>query len=203
VPFTARVLFGASFSVELVGAPTQEQLWLDIARAGGLGLGVRLVQWLALTVPFVSLSRAYADRGHPDAPLRAMLYRGWLLPGFELTLQLAGLSLSHSPSAIGFLATQLVGLVPLVLLLSSMRAASRMGSGVGPLTALLTIGVPFALMIGAQFFLMRGVLLVVPELGEIAEQARRDAERAASSSEEASEPAAPAAPEPPRGDGPI
>ncbi|GAB4204537.1 MAG: hypothetical protein OHK0013_19560 [Sandaracinaceae bacterium] len=199
VPFTARVLFGASFSVELVGSPSPEEVWLDVLRAGGLGLGVRFVQWLALAVPFVSLSKAYADRGHPDAPLRAMLYRGWLLPGFELTLQLAGLSLSRSPSSVASLATQFVGLIPLVLLLSSMRAASRVGSGVGPLTALLTIGVPFALMIGAQFFLMRGVLFLVPELGEIAEQARRVSEDAARAP--APEPSAPAPP--PRGDGPI
>jgi hypothetical protein len=201
VPFTARVLFGASFSIELVGDPTEDQIRLDVLRAGGLGLVVRLAQWLALAIPFVSLSKAYSDRGHPDAPLRAMLYRGWLLPGFELTLQLAGLSLTQAPGSIAFLATQLVGLIPLVLLLSAMRASSRMGSGVGPLTALLTIGVPFALMIGAQFFLMRGVLLVVPELGEIAEQARRDAERA--EREAPAEPSAPAPAPPPRGDGPI
>jgi hypothetical protein len=171
VPFTARVLFGFAFSIELVREPTQHELVLDVARAGGLGLVVRLAQWLALALPFVSLSKAYADRGHPDAPLRAMLYRGWLLPAFELSLQLAGLSLSQSPGSIAYLGTQLVGLVPLVLLLSSMRAASRMGSGVGPLTALLTIGVPFALMIGAQFFLMRAVLVVVPELAQVQEQA--------------------------------
>jgi hypothetical protein len=58
-----------------------------------------------------------------------------------------------------------------------MRATTRMGSGVGALTALLTIGVPFALMIGSTFFLERGVRAVVPELDRIEEAQRVEQDR--------------------------
>lgn len=179
VPYTARVLFGHSFEVQLSGDPSQEALIEDVLRAAGLGLAVAFAQWIALTLPFVSLSNAFADRGHPDAPLRAMLYRGWLLALFLTAQWAVPLALPESAGGSGALFAMLVSMVPFLLLLSSMRATTRMGSGVGAMTALVTIAVPFALMIGTGIFLERGVRTLVPELGQIEEQQRVAQEREA------------------------
>ncbi|MFO0711265.1 MAG: hypothetical protein U0353_15560 [Sandaracinus sp.] len=178
VPYTALVLFGSSFAVTLQGQPSDDMLAFDVARAAGLGLMVALGQWLALTLPFVSLSNAFAEKGHPDAPLRAMLYRGWLLAAFLLAQYAMPLALPAAAGGTGALFAMLIAMVPFVLLLSTMRATTRMGSGVGALTALLTVAVPFAMMIGASYFLDRAVHAIVPELGQIAEQQRLEAERA-------------------------
>jgi hypothetical protein len=168
------VLFGPGLGIEVVGAPTDAELAADVARAVGLGLVVGLGQWLALTIPFVSLSNAFAEKGHPDAPMRAMLYRGWLLSFFLLAQYALPVVL---PAGAGMLLATMLSLVPFVLLLSTMRATTRMGSGVGALTALLTISVPFALMIGSSFFLERGVRALVPELGRVEEQQRVEQQR--------------------------
>jgi hypothetical protein len=174
VPYTAKVLFGPGLGIDIVGAPTDAELAADVARAVGLGLVVGLGQWLALTIPFVSLSNAFAEKGHPDAPMRAMLYRGWLLSFFLLAQYALPVVL---PAGAGMLLATMLSLVPFVLLLSTMRATTRMGSGVGALTALLTISVPFALMIGSSFFLERGVRALVPELGRVEEQQRVEQQR--------------------------
>ena len=191
VPYTARLLFGPALTIEVVGEPSQAEVAMDVARAAGLGLAVSIVQWLALTVPFVSLSNAFAEKGHPDAPMRAMLYRGWLLALFFVAQYVLPIAL---PASAGLLFGTVLSLVPFVLLLGAMRATTRMGSGVGALTALLTIGVPFALMIGSTFFLERGVRAVVPELGQIEEQQRVEQERreAQSTTTEATPPSPPA-----------
>jgi len=178
VPYTAHLFFGPSFSVEVRPADAmQDVLTLDVVRAMAVGLGVALVQWLALALPFASLSNAYADRGHPDAPLRAMLYRGWLLALFLLAYTVIPLGLPASASALGASLVLMLSIVPLLLLLSSMRATTRMGSGVGALAAFVTIGVPFALMLGSGVFLERGVRLVVPELAQIEDDQRAERER--------------------------
>lgn len=181
VPYTAHLLFGPSFSLELRPADaSQETLAFDVVRAMAVGLGVALVQWIALALPFTSLSNAYAERGHPDAPMRAMLYRGWLLALFLLAYTIVPTALPAATGALGGSLLLLLTIVPLLLLLSSMRATTRMGSGVGAVAAFVTIGVPFALMLGSGVFLERGVRLVVPELAQLQDSAQEAAEREAS-----------------------
>jgi hypothetical protein len=174
VPYTARLLFGPALTIQLVGEPTDAEIAMDVARAAGVGLAVSIAQWLALAVPFASLSNAFAEKGHPDAPMRAMLYRGWLLALFFVAQYVLPIVL---PESAGLFFGTVLSLVPFVLLLGAMRATTRMGSGVGALTALLTIGVPFALMIGSTFFLERGVRAVVPELDRIEEAQRVEQDR--------------------------
>lgn len=171
VPFTAHVVFRGAFTVDVRvhGAA----LWLDVARACALGLAFSLAQWAALTIPFVSLSRAFADRGHPDAPIRALLYRGWLIPLFAVVD-----SVIVSYLAERTLFAQLVICIPLVLLLSTMRATARMGSGAGPFSALVVIAVPFAVMLGASMYAQNAVLAVVPELRALQEELREAQESA-------------------------
>lgn len=196
VPYTAHLLFGPSFSIQMPGAPSEQVIALDVLRASGLGLAVAFGQWIALAVPFTSLSNAFAEKGHPDAPMRAMLYRGWLLAAFFLAQWAVPLGLPASVGTVGALFAMLVSMVPFVLLLASMRATTRMGSGVGALTALLTIAVPFALMIGASYFLERGVRTVVPELGQLEERARAERDAGRGDSEASPGEARPSEPSP-------
>ena len=164
IPYTARVLFGSGFSTVIEPGTTDAMLATDVGRAALLGLATRLVEWIAIALPFISLTRAYEDRGHPDAPLRALLYRGWLLPAYWLAYSLA---MFASTSTTLLWVMMLLAMVPLVLLLTTLRAASRMGSGVGPITALLTVGVPFAMMLFANYFSGVAVHRAVPELGQM------------------------------------
>lgn len=194
VPYTVHLLFGQSFSIEVRPPDATEQvIALDVARAMALGLGVTLVQWIALALPFTSLSNAYAERGHPDAPLRAMLYRGWLLALFNVAYTLIPLGLPAGTGELARSVALMLAIVPILLLLSAMRATTRMGSGVGALAAFVTIGVPFALMLGSGVFLERGVRLVVPELAQF-EEAQREAHRREEAAGSARGPTAPAAP---------
>jgi hypothetical protein len=165
IPYTALVLFKPNFVVEVDPTTTEAMLWMDVGRSALLGLVVRLVEWLAVAIPFVSLTRAYEDRGHPDAPLRAVLYRGWLLPAYWLAFGLAG----ATPEGVLWF-SMLLAMLPLILLLTSLRAASRMGSGVGPVTALLTVGIPFAMMIFANRFSESAMHRLVPDLGAMSER---------------------------------
>lgn len=152
IPYTATLLFGDRFGVRLIGTPTTNEIALDVARAVGLGLTVALVRAAVLAIPYYSLSRAYGDRGHAAAPLRLMLYRLWLVPfsGVVFGLFLWGLP-GDSGESLGMY-VQIVQLVPLLLLLSSMLSTARMASGVGPLAAFAVALVPFVL-----FFLLEGL----------------------------------------------
>ena len=176
IPYTARVLFNSGFQIVVAPGTSDAMLATDVGRAVLLGLAIRLTEWAAIALPFISLTRAYEDRGHPDAPLRALLYRGWLLPAYWLAYSLAMLS---STSATVLWMSMLVAMVPLILLLSALRAASRMGSGVGPITALLTVGIPFAMMLFANYFGEVAVHRVVPELGQMVERMREEARQEA------------------------
>lgn len=168
VPYTAHLLFGPSFSLEIrPPGLAGSAIALDVLRSMALGLAACLAQWSALTLPFVSLSKAYAEQGHPDAPLRAMLYRGWLLALFQLGYWVAPLGLPQGAGAFAASFVLLATVVPLLLLLYAMLATSRMGSGVGVLASLATVGVPLALMLGVGAFLERGVRAVVPELASL------------------------------------
>lgn len=170
IPYTALVLFKPNFVVEIDPTTTDAMLWMDVGRSAVLGLVVRLLEWAAVALPFVSLTRAYEDRGHPDAPLRAVLYRGWLLPAYWLAFGLAG----ATPESFVWV-SMLMAMLPLVLLLTSLRAASRMGSGVGPVTALLTVGIPFAMMIFANRFGEAAMRRLVPDLGAMSERLEDEA----------------------------
>jgi hypothetical protein len=142
IPFTRRVLFDSSFRITLMGEPSHTDLAWDVAIASIVGFGVALLVWAAVAVPYVSLSRAYADRGQPSAPVRLMMYRGWLVPAFALLFGALPWTL---PAGSGGYA-ELLAMVPLVLLIASMRSVARMGSGAGPIASIGIIVVPFLLM---------------------------------------------------------
>ncbi len=146
IPYTRTLLFGAG-GVQLVGNPSTNEIAIDVARAAGLGLLVEAAKILCLAVPYHSLSRAYATRGHPPAALSAMLYRGWLVPLVPLLLGLLTWPLPvDAGESASLMIVSMGSLVPLLVLLSSMLATARMASGVGPIAALIVVLVPFVVM---------------------------------------------------------
>jgi hypothetical protein len=142
IPFTRTILFGSSLAITHIGTPTDTEVALDVLVASLLGLGVALLVWLAGAVPYVSLSRAFADRGQPSAPVRLMMYRGWLVPAFAVLFSFLPWVVPGGSAEYA----QLLAMVPIVLLLASMRSVARMGSGAGPIAAIGIIVVPFLLM---------------------------------------------------------
>ncbi len=159
VPLTHTVLFGPSFRVGPLGTPAPDAttIALDVARAAVLGALLGLAELAALAAPYLSLSRAFADRGHPHAPVRVLGYRAFLIPlSAVLRSVLAwGLPPDLAPGTLELL--QFLTVVPLVLLFISLQSGARMGSGVGPLAALPTALVPFLLMVIVQAFLLTGL----------------------------------------------
>ncbi|MFW5924873.1 MAG: hypothetical protein ACOCV4_01840 [Myxococcota bacterium] len=160
IPYTHTLLFGDG-TVELLGAPTAAAVALDVARAMGLSLLVTLGAWVALSLPYVTLSKAYGGPFGRTATLRVMLYRAWLLPLSSqwvavpgLLLSLAGWGLPAEPSEAALLVAGLLDLLPLVLLLFAMRATARFAAGTGVIASFLVTIVPFVLL-----FLAEGVLV--------------------------------------------
>ncbi len=146
IPYTRTLLFSPGLGIEVVQGATREQIQIDVAVAAATGLGVSLALLLAVALPYVSLSRAYADRGMPSAPLRIVMYRAWLLPLF-LGLWHSLFWIAPAPtSAISALALQLPAVLAVLLLLASLRSTARMGSGAGPLSTTAIVLVPLVLM---------------------------------------------------------
>jgi hypothetical protein len=56
-------------------------------------------------------------------------------------------------SDVAFLLSQLLALVPIILLLAAMRSVARMGSGAGPVATFAILIVPLTLMFIAQAML--------------------------------------------------
>lgn len=146
IPYTRTLLFAPGLGIEVLHGATREQIQVDVAVAAAMGLGVSLALVLAIALPYVSLSRAYADRGMPSAPVRIVMYRAWLLPLF-LTFWHGLFWIAPAPtSAISALALQLPAVLAVLLLLASLRSTARMGSGAGPLATTAIVIVPLVLM---------------------------------------------------------
>lgn len=148
IPYTKTLLFSGPFQISLQGTPPPDQaaITIDVLRAVAIGFGASLANWLVLSTPYVSLVRAYGDPKRRSVPLRAMLYRAFLLPLQQLiffTLAWAMLNATSTPPQAGFVA--LLSLVPVALLLFSMWSAARLGSGLGPVVSFLVVIVPFTL----------------------------------------------------------
>jgi hypothetical protein len=133
IPYTHRLGFGPSWAVSFLGgAPTSTELALDVLRAAGLGLLVTSLKLALLALPFLHLVRAYGEPVESGPAAQALLYRGWLLPMGALLLGTVVWGLPLEPTEGTLIFAQVVSLVPLLLLLSSMSSAARMAAGVGP-----------------------------------------------------------------------
>lgn len=152
IPFTHTLAFGA-LRVEVIGAQTAATIAVDILRAMGIGFALDFTAIVALTLPFVSLSRAYGVAGREQAALRTMLYRAWLLPTSRVVVSVLAFVLPATQSDGLQLVLAVLQLAPLLLLLFAMRASARLASGVGPFASLVVIFVPFALLFATQMLL--------------------------------------------------
>jgi len=158
IPFTHHLLFGPTFRVTAQGSVSSEGIALDLARAAGLGLLVHGVLLLALALPYVSLSRAFARQEDAGArALRTLLYRSWLLPmgGSGLVSQLLIWAAPVTEAGPGLqLALAFAAVIPIVLLMVALRAAAVQLNGVPPLASWAVILVPVTL-----FFLTEAIVL--------------------------------------------
>lgn len=170
IPFTHHLLFGGRFHVSIAGDPTWAELAIDVAQAAGFGLLFALVKLVCLTVPYLSLTRAYGNQALESRPARqVMLYRAWLLPlgGINgLVLGLMYWTLPFDPTAglgegaMGILSA--ISLLPLLLLLWSMTATARV-AGSGPLASMVVVIVPFLLMMFAEPMLVDALSPWLPD----------------------------------------
>jgi hypothetical protein len=148
VPYTKTLLFSAPFKITLQGTPMPDQaaIVIDVLRAIAIGFAVSVAQWLVIAAPYVSLVRAYGEPKRRSVPLRAMLYRAFLLPLQQVSFYaLAWVMLNEASTApqAGFL--MVLSLVPLVLMLSTMWSAARLGSGLGPVVSFVVVIIPLTL----------------------------------------------------------
>jgi hypothetical protein len=158
IPYTHTMRFGKGFGIELVSDVSGSAIALDIARAMGTSLLVTVVFLAALTLPFVSLARAYGTELAMPAAWRVMLYRSWLVPmssqGAKVPGLLLGLVYWGLPSEPDGTLVRLVVLVdntlPMLLLLLAMRATARLAGGVGPLASFVIVTVPIGLLLVSQ-----------------------------------------------------
>lgn len=150
IPYTRTLLFGSGFEIVVVRGADSSAIAIDVLVAAFTGLLVTVVSWLAVALPYVSLARAYADRGVATAPVRLMNYRGWLIPLNMLLMSLVPWCLPAPPSEPAVLLSLLLSMIPIVLLMAAMRSAARMGSGASPVAVLAILLVPLALLYIAQ-----------------------------------------------------
>src|SRR5690349_19614430 len=84
----SRTLWFAAGEIIVQGAPTQQMIALDVARAIAVQVGLSAIELLSLLLPFASLVAAYAPE-RKEAAIRLVLYRFWLGPAAALLGQAA------------------------------------------------------------------------------------------------------------------
>jgi hypothetical protein len=169
IPFTATLLFEPGLAWRTIGDPSDAEIAADIGRAAALGLFVSLSQAVVLGTAYASLVRAYLTKGHGPAPARAMLYRVWLLPMTRLLIDVGGWVAPTPELQLGLVT---LGVVPLILLLSTMVSTARMGAGVGRFTSFIVVMVPVVVMMLSQIYLERALAPFLPDSEAISAAAR-------------------------------
>jgi hypothetical protein len=155
IPHTKTLLFGNS-AIILQGHPTTLGIALDVLRAMGIQLGAFTVEFVAVALPYVSLTRAYSPAERHAAAMRVLLYRSWLSPFATLFVNVASWVLPSSGGSDGFprffepfaIAHMLLHL----LLLSSLRATVRLACGIGPLLSYVIVIVSVIVWALVQLF---------------------------------------------------
>lgn len=154
IPYTHTLRFGPSFQVLITGAHSNEVILMDVLQAMGLSLGLRLIFFMALTLPYISLARAYGKPERQEAALNSMLYRAWLLPLQGLILYVLVWSSPKAPAMEFQLLMQLLSIIPIFFMLSCMRATARLACEVGPWASVAVVLVPFALWMATELLIL-------------------------------------------------
>jgi hypothetical protein len=152
IPHTRTLLFEGEFQVRVLGTPDTAAIAVDVLRAMGVQLALSAVDLACLTLPFVSLVRAYAPaRRH--AALRVMLYRGWLMPAalaiFYVAIWMLSVPSPASPDQAppaGWLVVFVVRAIVPVLLFVAMGSTARLACGLGPFLSIVLVIVPVLLL---------------------------------------------------------
>lgn len=165
IPYTGTLLFEPFFAFRTIGTPSDLEIALDVGKAAMLGLVVWGAQAIVLGTAYASLVRAYLGKGNPSAAPRVVLYRAWLLPATMLWMHLGGLVTSEPELAASL---ELIGVVPLMLLVAAMIATARMGAGIGRMTSFVVVLIPVVVMLLAQAFLGRALEPLLPDSEAIA-----------------------------------
>lgn len=168
IPFTHTLRFGPSFTITKIGAPTQDAMLFDIARAASLGVLVHLVATAALAVCYVSLVRAYGShKACSSVAIRALLYRAWLVPlsgSAGLFIAILGWSLPEDPNQTVVIVLSFVLVIPTILLFVHLRAVARFAAGTSIVMSFVVVIVPFVFMMMAEGLLQVGLAPLMPDM---------------------------------------
>jgi len=145
LPYTRTLNFVGVFQVRTLGKVTSSIVAWDIVQAVGLSLAVATLSAVSLLLPYASLTRAYASGMAPQLPFRFMGYRLWLLPMQGILTALVIWALPRQ-DATTLLFAEMIGVLPLLLLLSGMQATARICGGVGAFTSLAIVLIPFTVL---------------------------------------------------------
>jgi hypothetical protein len=168
IPHTRTLEFGNA-AIALVGAPTQAQIALDVARAIGVQLVLSGLEFASLFFPFTSLVRAYAVPERRAAAARVVLYRFWLGPSAALLVFLAiwlspmsGSLAETDAIPLPIVVASFVQLAFHVLRFSAMWSAARLACGLSVGLALVVVLVPFLLHMMVMPLAAQGLESVLP-----------------------------------------
>lgn len=155
VPFTHTLTFGDGFGVNVIEG--RGPVGPDVVRAAGIGLLLVFVRFLAVSLAFASLCKAFGQLppGAQSESLSRIAWRASLMRAHWLPLQgatglVAGLVAWGMPrAATGNVALLLVALLvvasPLVMHFVTLRHAAIRSCGVSRLASLAVVLVPFVL----------------------------------------------------------
>lgn len=166
IPNTKTLMFGTSFDIVIQGHPSQLEIVLDVLKAMLLQLASFGLDLVTLSLPFVSLVRAYTPPELQPAALRVLLYRSWLAPAAMLLMflgiwMLPGTGKPNEP-------TQLLPLLLAVqftcnvILLVSMRATAQLACGINGLLSFLIVVIALTVCGFSQLFVAKLLHLPVP-----------------------------------------
>lgn len=164
-PFTHTLHFDVEFALSVLPEKSTLPVWLDIARAMGIGFVISAITILSWAVPFASLVRAFADGSRSEDPARAAwrsaLYRCWILPFGTSAFYLVTWGLPKDPSPFLIELTLLsFQMLPRLVVLIHCHALARyfgttglsaLACSVIPLAVELAVGAP--VWRGAEYFL--------------------------------------------------
>jgi hypothetical protein len=147
IVFTHTLQFGPAMAVRVLHEAGLS-MEADVARATAIGVAFSLVYFLAWSVPFASLLKAFSrEPSSPEiarAGLRAALYRVWVIPFGLAVTQLCLASLPEKPPAIAVELTVLCfEMLPRILVAIHCHATARY-FGLGSGSALIVACVPMA-----------------------------------------------------------